>query len=125
MRAFGRKFGGGRRSAVREKLPLPAVVSTLETSVVAELVDLSATGARLRGDHLPLVGALVSLKLDCVHAFGSIAWVRGEECGVSFDASLANFELNRLRREVTVASVTWRSVEERLAARDCRYGAPR
>ena len=121
MRSFGKKVGGGRRSAAREKLPLPAIVSTLENNIVAELVDLSVTGARLRGEHLPSVAALVSLKLDCVHSFGTIAWVQNDECGVSFDAPLANSELGRLRREVRVASVAWRSVEERLAARDCRY----
>lgn len=125
MRIFGKKIGGGRRSAAREELPLPAVVSTVDNSIVAEVVDLSATGARLKGTQLPSPGAVVSLKLDCVHAFGTVAWCRGEECGVAFEVPLASFELSRLRREVVVASVFWQSVDERLAARDCRYGVAR
>lgn len=125
MRVFGRKFGGGRRTAAREKLPLPAVVSTIENSVVAELVDLSSTGARLKGHHLPGTGATISLRLDCVHTFGAVVWSTEMECGVLFDAELSSFELNRLRREVKVAAVVWNSVDERLAARDWRYGVAR
>ena len=121
MIAFGKKFGGGRRTEAREKLPLPALVSTIENSIVAELVDLSSTGAKLRGSGVPATGAVVSLRLDCVRAFGTVAWSRGDECGISFDVSLASFELNRLRREVSVASVMWRSVDERIAARDWQF----
>jgi hypothetical protein len=125
MRIFGKKFGGGRRAAAREELPLPAVVSTIENSVIAELVDLSSTGARLNGTHLPIVGATVSVRLDCVRAFGSVVWRTEMGCGVLFDAELSSFELNRLRREVKLASVAWKSVDERLAARDWRYGVAR
>jgi hypothetical protein len=46
-------------------------------------------------------------------------------CGVLFDVELSSFELNRLRREVKLASVAWKSVDERLAARDWRYGVAR
>ncbi len=125
MREFGKKCGGGRRAAARESLPLPAVVSTIGNSVVAELVKLSSTGARLKGAHLPSPGAALSLRLDCVHVFGTIAWKTGEECGVAFDMPLSNLELNRLRREVKVASLVWRSVDERLAARDWWSGVAR
>jgi hypothetical protein len=118
---FGKRFGGGRRVAAREKLPLPAVVSTIENSIVAELVDLSSTGARLRGEDLPTAGTLLCLMLDCVRAFGCVAWSTDDECGVSFEEPLANFELSRLRREVTLASLVWRNVDERLAARDWQY----
>lgn len=125
MRTFGRMFGGGRRATAREELPLPAVVSTVENSLVAELVDLSATGARLKGTHLPARGAVISLKLDCVHAFGTVVWSSGDECGVCFDLPLAPFEFSRLRREVKIASVMWRNVDERLAARDWQFGVAR
>jgi hypothetical protein len=125
MRIFGKKIGGGRRAASREKFPLPAVLSTVENSALAELVDLSMTGARLKGAHLPSPGAAVSLRLDCVHVFGTVAWLQEEECGISFDVPLANFEFARLRREVAVASVVWSSVDERIAARDWHYGVAR
>ena len=125
MQIFGKKIGGGRRTAARERLPLPAVISTSENSVVAELVDLSRTCARLRGEHLPPAGATLSLRLECVRAFGTVAWSTELECGVAFDSELSRFELNRLRREVTVAAVIWNSVDERLAARDWRYGVAR
>ena len=66
-----------RRIAAREKLALPAVVSTLRESITAEIVDVSATGVRLKGSHLPVVDALVSLKLDKVEEFGTVVWCAG------------------------------------------------
>lgn len=125
MAGFGKCSGGGRRIAAREQLPLPAVVSTLKESVTAEVVDLSASGVRFKAAHLPGVGALVALRIDRLDAFGSVAWCEGELCGVAFDVPLSNLELTQLRREVNIASVVWRSVDERLAARDWRHGIAR
>ena len=125
MSIFGKKSGGGRRAAQREKLPLPAMVSTIENTAIAELLDLSSTGAKLKGLALPPEGEVLSLKLDCVRAFGQIAWRTADECGVHFDVPLAPFELARLRREVSVTSVIWGSVDERLAARDWHTGFAR
>jgi hypothetical protein len=122
---FGKRSGGGRRAASREKLPLPAVVSTLRESITAEIIDVSSTGVRLKGSHLPEAGSLVSLKLDKIEEFGTVAWSNEEMCGVSFDEPLSSTQLGELRREVTIASMRWRSVDERLAARDWRYGAAR
>jgi len=125
MSTFGRQSGGGRRIAAREKLPLPAVVSTLRESITAEIVDVSATGVRLKGSHLPAVDALVSLKLDKVEEFGTVVWCAGTQCGIAFDEPLSSGDLAQLRREMKIASAVWRSVDERLAARDWRYGAAR
>lgn len=125
MTEFGRRSGGGRRIEAREKLPLPAVVSTLRESITAEVIDLSLTGVRFKGSHLPAPGAFVSLRIDKLDAYGTVAWCTDELCGVEFDVPLSTVELNQLRREVNIASVVWRSVDERLAARDWRHGVAR
>lgn len=115
MPLFGKRIGGGRRGASREKLPMPAMLSTIENFHMAMVVDLSDTAARLQGDNLPPVDEVVSIKLDCVRTFGVVAWSTGGECGVRFDEPLTKFEFERLRREVRLASLAWRTVHERLA----------
>lgn len=125
MPLFGKRVGGGRRRASREQLPLPAMLSTIESYDMATVVDLSSSGARMRGDNLPKVGQIICLKLDCVRAFGTVTWSNSGECGLAFDEPLSKFELERLRREVKLASMAWRSVEERHASDDWSSGIAR
>ena len=105
MRMFGRSIGGGRRHSPREALPIAATVSSLHETREASVVDLSATGARLRGVRLPDEGEPVSLWMETVRVFGAVAWVRGKECGVEFDPPLPGFEVERLKREVRRAAL--------------------
>lgn len=123
--AFGKAIGGGRRRVAREPLPVPAVVSRIERRQVATLVDFSSTGARLQGPHLPPVGEPVSLLIDCVRAFGTVAWTDNDLCGVAFDGPLARFEVDRLRRDAKDATLTFESVEEKLAVLDWMNGLAR
>lgn len=115
MRIFGKAIGGGRRQSSREAMPMPALVNSVRKSQVVVLGNLSATGARFRGSDLPGEGERVSLIVDCVRAVGTVAWARDGECGVEFDSALLPFEAERLRRQFTTATVTYRSVDERLA----------
>lgn len=124
MRAFGKAVGGGRRRASREPLPIPAVVSRIEQRQVAVLVDFSSTGARLRGSQLPPVGEPVSLTIDCVRAFGAVAWREDDLCGVAFDTPLPRFEVDRLRREAT-ATLAFSTIDEKLAVDDWMSGVAR
>lgn len=125
MGLFGRSSGGGRRRASRKTLPMPALVSTVQQTRMAVLVDLSATGARLRGSGLPRPEDAVSLRMDCVRAFGIVAWSEAGECGVAFDPPLPDFEVERLRREVKVATLTSDGLEETLALQDWSSGVAR
>lgn len=125
MPLFGKRIGGGRHGASREKLPRPAMLSTIENCDTAMVIDLFATGARLRGDKLPPLDEVVSIKLDCVRAFGVVAWLSGDECGVRFDDPLSKFEFERLRREVKLASLAWHSLDERVAQDDWASGMAR
>lgn len=125
MTAFGKCGGGGRRRASREELPLAAVIGTTRENKVAVLVDLSTTGARLRASNLPRPGEAMTLKIDCVRAFGIVAWAARGECGVEFETPIFPFEVERLRREAKVATLTCGNVEQRLALADWEAGLAR
>jgi hypothetical protein len=118
MRTFGKAAGGGRRQASRDAMPMPAEVTIVKKRRTAALVDLSSTGARLRGFDLPGEGEIVSLTLDCVRAFGSVAWVREGECGVEFEAPLLPFEVKRLQRANGDATLSYRGVEQKMCIDD-------
>ncbi|HKP34960.1 MAG TPA: PilZ domain-containing protein [Sphingomicrobium sp.] len=125
MGLFGKSNGGGRRRASREAVPMPALVSTVQQTRMAVLADVSATGARLRGANLPGAEEPVSVRMDCVRAFGIVAWSEAGECGVEFEPPLPEFEVERLRREVKVAALTSDGLEETLALEDWSSGFAR
>ena len=125
MRAFGKSNGGGRRSAARGLAPLPAVFMTIARSAKAAVIDISCTGARLRGRDLPARGEEMELKVEEVRVFGVIAWAENDECGVAFDAPLMPFEVDRLRRKAGVPRLAALSVEDRLVLESWLVGAPR
>src|SRR4051794_19370505 len=104
MVAFGKRIGGGRRSAARESAPLVAGFTTITRSHAASLVDISATGARLRGEDLPAVGELVEVSIGKVRAFSLVKWVSGNECGLAFDGRLAAADVKLLRKQVQLAA---------------------
>ena len=104
MSAFGKSKGGGRRSAPRANAPLVAIVTTLRGSHSAELVDVSTTGARLRGPELPNVGEELFVTVDDIVGFGEVAWSKGRERGLAFDPPLTSGEEQHLSSKVHAAS---------------------
>ena len=88
MGYFGRRNGGGRRAAQRQKAPLVATLTTLTASHTAELVDLSLTGVRVRGDDLPGEGEDLIIGIEGIRSFGQVSWHHGDECGIAFDDPL-------------------------------------
>lgn len=74
-----------RRRSPRGPIILPASVVTMSAYQYLELVDLSATGAKLRGSSLPAVGKTALLRLDRYHTLCRIVWAEHGLCGVHFD----------------------------------------
>lgn len=103
MNAFGKRKGGGRRAAARAAAPLIAVITTLQRTYSVLLVDVSATGARLRADCLPAMGEEMFLSIDSVRAFGKVIWSDLGECGLEFDRPLAADEERLLQEKVSAA----------------------
>ena len=97
MNVFGKRGGGGRRRAQRETAPAIAVFTTVTKSHPAVLVDISATGARLRTGDLPEFGEELMVNVESVRAFGCVAWVRGDQFGVAFDEALSATDVHQLR----------------------------
>ncbi|MEO7410855.1 MAG: PilZ domain-containing protein [Sphingomicrobium sp.] len=100
MVAFGKATGGGRRDESREAAPLSVVMTTISRSYTAELVDLSATGARVRCGDLPAVGDELNLTVGRIKTFCSVRWTRDDECGVLFYEPLLQDDVITVRREV-------------------------
>jgi hypothetical protein len=100
MIEFGKRSGGGRRRARREAAPTVAVFTTVTHSHRAVLVDLSATGARLRSGEPPEKGQELMLTVETIRAFGSVAWVRRDQFGVAFDVPIGTTEVQQLRGRI-------------------------
>lgn len=103
MSAFGKCKGGGRRSAARADAPLIATITTTVSSQSAIVVDVSSTGARLRGIDLPASGQDLVISVEGVVAFGEVAWADGPERGVHFESELSPTEEQLLRTKVLEA----------------------
>ena len=97
---FGKRGGGGRRGAPREAAPLLAVYTTVTQSHEVVLVDVSNTGARLRGPQIPEVKDELFVSIGTIKAFGKVAWVDQPEFGVAFDPPLPTETLEALRGQV-------------------------
>ena len=121
--SFGKSNGGGRRFAKREVAPVLVSFTTLTGNCSAVLIDVSRTGARLRGDTLPGAGDELVLTMDRLRTFATVAWSAGGECGVAFDLALPPEEIHRLKQNVARAAA-W-APELRAAYDDWRVGAAR
>ena len=103
MSMFGKRVGGGRRSAARMAVPLVAVVTTLNESRSAIVVDVSATGAKLQGSNLPKRTEELFLTVEDMVVFGTVAWEQNDKRGVTFDAPLKAIDEARLKQKVAQA----------------------
>jgi len=97
MSVFGKRSGGGRRTARREPAPAVAVVTTVTESHGAVMVDLSTTGARLRSPEAPELNEELMLTVESTRAFGRVAWIRGNQFGIEFDDPLAPLDVMKIR----------------------------
>ena len=127
MRRFGKRIDGvgGRRSAPRAEMLLPVWITSLAASRTLDLVDVSATGAKLAGTDLPAVGSDLFLRVGPLDTLATVVWNRGSTCGVTFDRPADAVELHQLGDEARSASVTRLTPAERLAAQDWFNGFAR
>lgn len=100
MSTFGKCEGGGRRSAARTPAPLIGLATTLNETRTAVVVDVSATGAQLRGTNLPLKHASLFINIEGVVTFGTVQWENGDDRGIVFDRPLAPTDEQFLHQKV-------------------------
>ena len=115
---FGKRKGGGRRSAARRNAPLIAIVSTVMQTQRATLVDISCSGARLVGHDLPEIGEHFILRIEAMQAFATVVWSKEDQRGVRFESPLADEEVELLRRAAGSPSLASLTPEEKLALDD-------
>lgn len=77
-----------------------AVYTTVTKSHEAVLVDVSSSGARLRGPVLPEVGDELFVTVEHIKAFGKVVRVEEPEFAIEFDETLLSEDLDTLRNKV-------------------------
>ena len=123
---FGKRIDkpGGCRKAVREDMMIRAAMMTLTDTVNVDLLDLSRSGAKLRGPDLPAPGQEVILLLGRLEAFGSVIWRDEDQCGIHFDIALSERALAIVESE-RCSRLTGVNGEAVLAAVDWHNGLAR
>jgi hypothetical protein len=78
-----------RRRSPRAAVELPASVVTMSAYKFLEVVNLSPTGAKLRGPTPLEVGKSAMFRLEGLHLLCKVVWVRDDLCGIRFDEPIA------------------------------------
>jgi hypothetical protein len=127
MTDFGKRVDGvgGRRCAVREPVLLEAAITTLRASRRVAMVNVSESGARLRGDELPEAGQDIWLRAGSVDTLATVVWNHHPTCGITFDQAIDESQVEELRRAGRYTSLARLTPEERAAAEDWISGFAR
>ena len=83
------------RKSRRSNVLMSASLELSGTSLPVKLRNLSADGALVQGDKLPVEGAAVLFRKGDLSMAGIVAWVNGRQAGVSFAQKLNPDQLLR------------------------------
>ena len=111
-----------RRRSPRASVLLPASVVTMRAYQFFDLVNLSSTGAKLRGTDLPDVGKTALFRLDEFQALCRVVWVKDGLCGVRFDELLVPQMLAHFRKLGDTAQVGLLTPSEQQAKEEWTEG---
>ena len=79
----------------RSNVLMSASLELSGTSVPVKLRNLSADGALVEGDKLPVEGSSIMFRKGDLSTAGTVAWVKGRQAGVSFAHKLDPDQLLR------------------------------
>jgi len=122
---FGKRNGGGRRSAKRVTAPLPALLITMSDRHPAILFDISEVGARLRAREAPKKGREVFLQVGDMEVHAHVVWRIGELCGLKFCDPIRGFDIFQLSFEAATGASGRMSAAQKGGADDWRNGVAR
>ncbi len=105
-----------RRRAERSSVLLPASVVTMSAYQYLDLINISKTGAKLRGERLPNHLATALFRIGSVTVLCRVVWVANDQCGVHFEEPLSAQMLSRISKEGNVAGLCLTPEEERIEA---------
>lgn len=83
------------RKSRRSNVLMAASLELSGTSLPVKLRNLSADGALVEGDKLPIEGASVLFRKGDLSMPGTVAWVKGPQAGVNFAQKLNPEQLLR------------------------------
>ena len=83
------------RKSRRSNVLMAASLELSGTSLPVKLRNLSADGALVEGDKLPIEGASVLFRKGDFSMPGNVAWVKGRQAGVNFAQKLNPEQLLR------------------------------
>jgi len=124
---FGKRIDrpGGSRRAVRHDIMLPTAMMTMTDTLNVDLLDLSKSGAKLRGSENPALGQEVLLLVGGLEAFASVIWRDADECGIHFDRPLSETVLAIVEEERRQVSRLGPGPDAMLVAGDWMNGLAR
>ena len=112
-----------RRRAPRASVLLPASVVTMSAYQYLEVVNLSPTGAKLRGSPIPQIGKTAMFRLEGFQLLCRVVWARDNLCGIRFDELIPPRVLANLREAGNTAKVGMLTPSEQQAADEWTCGA--
>jgi hypothetical protein len=83
------------RKTRRSNVLMSASLELSGTSLPVKLRNLSADGALVEGDSLPVEGAAILFRKGDLSVQGCVAWVKGHQAGVAFARNLDPDQLLR------------------------------
>ena len=124
---FGKRIDkpGGSRRALRGEVSMAVAMMTTTESLAVDLLDLSKTGAKLRGRNLPGPGQEVLVLLGRLEAFGFVIWRDDGQCGVHFDVALTDLAVATVERERGSSELRCMGSDAVLACADWENGLAR
>lgn len=115
MNMIGEGFRN-RRRASRASVLLPASVVTMTAYRFLEVVNLSPSGAKLRGSPVPEVGKAAMFRLEGYQQLCKVVWAKQDLCGIRFDELMPARVLQDFRRAGTTAKLDMLTPAEQQAA---------
>ena len=117
MDLWGERARGmlNRRRSKRASVVLPASLITMSAYQYLELIDLSATGAKLRGSMMAAVSMTALFRLDDFQVLCKVVWATDGVCGVRFDEPipprvLAHFNKTERTAEIEILTAPERQL---------------
>lgn len=123
--SFGKREGGGRRSARRVSAPLPAILITMSERHPAILFNISETGARLRAKDAPGKDTELFLQVGTLDVYARVIWAKGEQCGLKFQSPIRAWDVERLRHEASKGTQARLTAAQKGGADDWTTGVAR
>jgi PilZ domain len=87
----------GNRKMARLATGLDAGIVLPERRVQCRVENASRTGCCLHLEEPPRVGTTALVRIEAIEALGTVAWVKGNRCGITFDGPLPIEAVERIR----------------------------